>query len=1419
MKILDLIHITAEDIKSLNEYESTDLLEKLFRYEFANNSLEISGLTLSSNSKIKDQGIDAIITKPLPTGLDYLPSGISIYQFKASESPFNVKKEFCQKSKEINDWQLKPLMQEYLEEKKATYVLINTKEVWVFAQKETLKKKILNELKKINKELDFPIIIYTADDVARWCDKYPVFRLEFNKLEHAKSFDDWKEEIQDKKITDTLTTDTLKSLIWELFNGINVSKENIKIFRIVGAKGIGKKTFLYESLEKLPESKKSNIIILDAKINKIDTISKALYFFSIISGILIILNCSDKYHNEICERLNATKLRDFVLITLNSQSYIDKSIIFKETKIIEVPSWEEKDIEELIKQIEPSIPYHITSQIVKYSQGIPDFIISIYNMLKNEDYEIYKLDNIESFCESIISFLIKESGFDRAILTRILVGFSLFSYLGWKTANFKEMTSEGTFEYKFKENKAIFARIIELENQMYQIEQIVIYLLSAKILRMRGRFIYITPRPLAIHLLQNYTEEGKIIEYFEKIRNINDKHFLNRFLERLEDFAFEDIGKKIVDTILHSSLFDDWRKINNREISGILLKLSIINNKLVAKKLTKLFKDVEYDALKEELISRRDLINSLEHIIWYDDTFEEGMNILLKLAIAENETYANNATGTFCDKFSIYLPGTSTTLQDRMIYLEKLNESGDENVIFQVINALPTVFNLEWHSRMVYAELQALKPIPKEYQPKTRAEIKQYIKRGFKILEKNLKSSNVEIQKISYKILINNFITFLDLKLWEKIKEYWIEYIKIEYDHKFEILTLIERKIRIENSKSENLKNQIKKGLEDKDYEVNIKDKFVVETIKSIMKDIKEKKEELEQSELEAIYNKLIDEKLKAYRRDFSKLEEFQEEIKQSFTLLDQIKWTLMNIDNWYEKGLNYEQHLKNQAKEIAIKLQNNPSKIKDALSFLITNDRYIVYFIGEKYANLDPNYDKWELIKQIFLNNKDNRKPEFIIGYLTKYRLNNPNKYNELIDEIKKEEGLSKDLFEFAYRKDLDKWSIDLIIELYHNKIINDLDLRKFANPHRVKLLDKDLYIQFIKFYFENVKDPLNVPRGSWGDHLYILNDYLKEHKEIIPEIKDTLIDIATSFEYFESEEIIEGNPPLSIPRHINLSPLWRKLVFLIIEECPETLELIRKKILDHLPKLPILVSQPEVQKLFIKFLEIERERTWEDFEEKFIKDPDIRNLFQFYFNLEFLLKIPEEWVISLCKKNPELFPSMIVGMIDEGIRRFDLPPNLIVRLVEEFYENEGFRYELIHSFDKGVKMFLPGKSARVIHSYIKILKKWKKEINSKKFLDWINDAIDYLTNESERAKIWDEEKFGTPQESVKQDDFYDREKWINSIKAEYIGETIAFTNIEGKWILLAHSNDENNVYEELKQKYDNKEIEKKHKVYFRKL
>ena len=52
---------------------------------------------------------------------------------------------------------------------------------------------------------------------------------------------------------------------------------------------------------------------------------------------------------------------------------------------------------------------------------------------------------------------------------------------------------------------------------------------------------------------------------------------------------------------------------------------------------------------------RRHLVWALEKIAFHPDSFDEGAHLLLRLALAENETYGNNATGQFVGLFPVIL--------------------------------------------------------------------------------------------------------------------------------------------------------------------------------------------------------------------------------------------------------------------------------------------------------------------------------------------------------------------------------------------------------------------------------------------------------------------------------------------------------------------------------------------------------------------------------------------------------------------------------------------------------------------------------------------------------------------------------------------------------------------------------------------
>ena len=52
---------------------------------------------------------------------------------------------------------------------------------------------------------------------------------------------------------------------------------------------------------------------------------------------------------------------------------------------------------------------------------------------------------------------------------------------------------------------------------------------------------------------------------------------------------------------------------------------------------------------------RREVVWKLVQLAWPQESFEDAMFALAELAVAENESWTNNSTGEFCDRFQVYL--------------------------------------------------------------------------------------------------------------------------------------------------------------------------------------------------------------------------------------------------------------------------------------------------------------------------------------------------------------------------------------------------------------------------------------------------------------------------------------------------------------------------------------------------------------------------------------------------------------------------------------------------------------------------------------------------------------------------------------------------------------------------------------------
>lgn len=121
---------------------------------------------------------------------------------------------------------------------------------------------------------------------------------------------------------------------------------------------------------------------------------------------------------------------------------------------------------------------------------------------------------------------------------------------------------------------------------------------------------------------------------------------------------------------------------------------------------------------------RRNYVNTLEKLCFSKSSFEYGIVLLAKFALAENEEWGNNATGQFVQIFNILLPGTEVDYAERVNALRMLLASSAQYEEL-VIKAVDTAFKNGSFSRMNGAEEFGLK-IKQDYYPKSSDEIREY---------------------------------------------------------------------------------------------------------------------------------------------------------------------------------------------------------------------------------------------------------------------------------------------------------------------------------------------------------------------------------------------------------------------------------------------------------------------------------------------------------------------------------------------------------------------------------------------------------------------------------------------------------------------------------------------------------------------
>lgn len=339
-----------------------------------------------------------------------------------------------------------------------------------------------------------------------------------------------------------------------------------------------------------------------------------------------------------------------------------------------------------------------------------------------------------------------ENSEDREIMRAL----SLFDYIGFEDDLHKELEFVATTKCitNVDKNSEVIVQDFDKVVQKY---------LQRKIIERKGRLVGIRPTPIALYLISEWIEQCSDRRLLAVIKAIQEsdiaKPLTNSFADQFRYMGHNEKACMMLDKLLgENSPFGNAEVINTDLGSRLFRSFVEVNPDAVADCLWSVIGSSSIDDLRLIDKGRRNLVWSIEKLCFEPRTFNKGAEMMLLLAMAENEHISNNATGQFVALFPLYLPATAATLEQRLLFIQRQTQYKERQLLLMSAlgRALRTRDFIFWGG----SEQRGTERLT-NYQPKTYKEISEYIHGCLDLLMVLVEETPTLLEK-SCKILESN---------------------------------------------------------------------------------------------------------------------------------------------------------------------------------------------------------------------------------------------------------------------------------------------------------------------------------------------------------------------------------------------------------------------------------------------------------------------------------------------------------------------------------------------------------------------------------------------------------------------------------------------------------------------------------------
>lgn len=316
-----------------------------------------------------------------------------------------------------------------------------------------------------------------------------------------------------------------------------------------------------------------------------------------------------------------------------------------------------------------------------------------------------ELERVQDVANFVNERLFPVGGSD--VSSKVMRALCLFTRLGWRD----EVEPEGRAATGFFGVDWTEAKLAAEE------------LVRRGVVSRRGRYLYPTPDILANSLTRN-TVRSLGGPALGELFGVMNEEAQRSMAERLRQLGDEPGTRESVIEIVGDPYFFSSPQDLNDPARAHFLRL-----------LAPVFPQTALDALdktigaasREELVrldsgGRRELVWMLEELAWWEEHFDRAARLLLRLAWAENETYANNATGIWSRLFQVWLGGTAAPYNRRLTLLRETLQDTDPAIRKLGINALGSALQTRNMSRVGGPPEDTGQLPPREWRPRDNTE-------------------------------------------------------------------------------------------------------------------------------------------------------------------------------------------------------------------------------------------------------------------------------------------------------------------------------------------------------------------------------------------------------------------------------------------------------------------------------------------------------------------------------------------------------------------------------------------------------------------------------------------------------------------------------------------------------------------------